>query len=733
LPICAITSLRRRSPFPMMICPYSTAFQVDQWIQPLALEKSITNSDDNITYSLADALNNDKKIILVGNSGSGKTLALKIVTSELNQSSKLRCCWIPLKNYSRNLGHTIKENLSWRNVQDDQVVPILEQQNITLLFDGLNEVTIKDQEECIKEIQTLLDTYQGHVCVSYPISDVAYFGLEYPTYKVLPLQKQEIEKTTKAFFSAKGTPKKSEWFLQTIRGWDSTRQQDFDKLANLPINLQFMLELAQDSNFSYNSLGDLYGQVIQKRLERTRLHSQQNQVHVDLKTDCLMGLAYQAIIKDQQLQMQKEFVRSTLVEVTKLTKVDVDLALKEIIRAGLLLEVNDFLVEWPHSSFRDYLAGRQLFNLVEADIAFEEFPLEKPSGFAAAAHATRLLTTQSRNLAKRPTILLSVLRRYPSLEMIKAIADEYHTALEYYTSTSQDLKCDADTFVNIRWGERFLEAFQLVKEVASKNNLPGVDEIPSPHGLKVYFGPESDFCLITFSGENGIQLDKLETFNDQISHRVRRKKPKLGFCLYAPFLLLLDPEIIAYFEVGLWLRTMAKDAEDYLRNWHSGLAIYISPRSEWLSWNPDQELPEPNIEILADAEETMKALYRAYGSEKVKHITRFTDVIIHSKKDFLSWQEIYMPITFQIDSTKSKATQEILSNRLSQIMVQTLPDHRISLWLFVPFIPSSKKLDRGINTFIPFPVPLLNRYYFMYGDQMMFMGNKFEFFVHLRG
>ena len=92
-----------------------------------------------------------------------------------------------------------------------------------------------------------------------------------------------------------------------------------------------------------------------------------------------------------------------------------------------------------------------------------------------------------------------------------------------------------------------------------------------------------------------------------------------------------------------------------------------------------------------------------------------------------------MPITFQIDPTKTKATQEIVSNRLSQIMVQTLPDHRISLWLFVPFIPSSKKIDRGINTFIPFPVPLLNRYYFMYGDQMMFMDSKFEFFVHLRG
>jgi len=286
-------------------------------------------------------------------------------------------------------------------------------------------------------------------------------------------------------------------------------------------------------------------------------------------------------------------------------------------------------------------------------------------------------------------------------------------------------------FTKIRWGERFLEAYNLIKDVARKNNLPGVDEIPSPQGLKVFFNAESDFCLITFSKENGIQLDKLETFNNQISHRTRRKNPKTGFCLYAPSLLLLDPEIIAYFEVGLWLRT--KDTENKLGKWHSNLAIYISPRNESISWNQDQELPEPNFEILASPEETMKILHRTYGPEQVKQIIRITDVLVHSKKEILLWQEIYMPITFQIDPSKTKATPKIVSNRLSQVMVQTLPDHRISLWLFAPFISSSRKIDRGIKIFIPFPVPLLNRYYFEYGEQWLAMNGNPEIFFHLRG
>ncbi len=123
--------------------------QIDPWIQPLAVEKVTTSSEIGfaIPHTLADALNIDKKIIMVGNSGSGKTFALKSLSNDFNQSSKLRCCWIPLKNYSKNLGHTIKEFLAWHNVQDEQVISILEQQNIILLLDALNEVTLKDQDD----------------------------------------------------------------------------------------------------------------------------------------------------------------------------------------------------------------------------------------------------------------------------------------------------------------------------------------------------------------------------------------------------------------------------------------------------------------------------------------------------------------------------------------------------------------------------------------------------------
>jgi len=708
-------------------------FQIDSWIQPLALEEATTSGKISFSTSptIVDALKADKKIILVGTSGSGKTLALKSTTNQLNESSKFACCWIPLKNYSKSLGHTIKDVLGWRNIQDDQVISALEQQNLTLLLDGLNEVTIKDQEDCIKEIDILLNNYQGQVCISYTISDVAYFGIQYPTYKVLPLNKGDIEKTIKDFFKAKGTSHKADWFLQSIRGWDTERQQEFDKLASLPINLQFLLELAQSDDFSYNSLGDLYGQVIQKRLERTRLNSQRNQVSTDIKTDCLMGLAYKSILKDHQLQMQKDFIRETFAELANTTKIDVDLALKEVIRAGLLFEVNDFLLEWPHSSFRDYLAGRQLFNLVENDKPFDEFPLDKSNGAKAAAHATRLLTTQSRNLRNRPVIFVSTIKRRSTYEIIKTIADEYYPAIDYYISINQEISYSKEMFVGSRWGERFVETYNLIKEALSKNNYNNIDYLPSLKGLNVYFDNDNGFCAMVFSNNPGVNFASLERFEKLITRRQRNKSDKFGFCLFAPFLLLLDPEIIAYIQIGFWLRLKIKSQNENINDWHKGLAL-ISPHDELIYWNK-QELPSSKEELLASPKETMEILTKTVGRDRLDSIITTTDILTHSKTARLNWSEINMPVAFEINSSRTSDAPRIETNRLGQIMVEKLPTHHISLIFLLSSFSAISKVDRGINIFIPFPISALNRFYYFFYENGSYSEGKNSWLIHLRG
>ena len=706
--------------------------QLEQWIQPLLLlRRGDLDSDSEI--SLKDALIKNQKIILIGNSGSGKTYTMKAAANEINQGPNDLCLWIPLMNYSNSLNSTIKSILSWRDIPNDEAIQRLQDLNAILLLDGLNEVTKKKQERCISEIQVLLGNYKGSVCVSYPSSDHGYFGFNYPVYKMVPLNRQQIETAVTSFFEAIGKKHKADWFLQYIRGWEFEGREDFDALAKIPINLQFLLELVQNDDFTYTSLNDLYGQVIQKRLERTKLHTQRGQILVDIKTDCLMKLAYQSILSDQPLQFQRGFAKNVFVDEVGLSKKDAILALEEIIRSGLLLEANEFLLEWPHPSFKDYLAGRQLFDFVEMEKPLDDFPLDKPQGVNAAAHATRILTTQSRKLENRSKVFISLLEKLPNFEIVKTVANEYNTALEYYKSTESDLVCDANVFARIKWGERFLKAYQLVKEFVDKNNFLGLDKIPSPSGLDIFFDAGSNFCLVLFTGSNAINFDDVRNFNKKISQRKKRRKASQGFCLYAPFLLLLDPEIFAYLQVGIWLRTSMKNKRNEIGEWHQNMSIFISPRKEWIYWSQKDVLPEPNFNLVAGPQETMDALVKRYGRESVRQLQTTTDIFVRPKNELLSWHEIYMPITFQIDPTKLQERPHLTSNRLSQFMLLTPPPHHISLMLLMPTMSALRKIDFNYNILVPFPVTFLNRYYFMYFSQMNFSKGNELAFVHLRG
>jgi len=699
-------------------------FQPETWFQALKVQS--LESDQNKRITLLEALNQDEKIVLVGTSGSGKTTLMRTVVDEFNRDPAKLCYWIPLISYTQSLDHTLKRLLGWYEISDDKTIPTLQRNGAILLFDGLNEVTEADREQCKKEIEQLFYSYKGQICISLPLSDRSYYGFDYSTYVTCSLTKMQIEQAIKEYFRTKGEPNKATWFLQSVRGWDYEKQQDFDTLAQTPINLQFLLELIQSKGFIFSGHRDLHGQVIQKRLERTRRHDQRGKIAVDIKTECLMDLAYQSIIEDQSLQIQKAFVRTVFSEI--LSQQDATLALEEIIRSGLLLDHNEFLVDWPHASFRDYLAGRKLFDLVETRKAIAAFPFDKLSGVAAAAHATRLLTIQSCRPENRSLVFHKLLQSKPRFEVMKTVAEEFHVSTAIQLSNDQDLCSITEAYVNMKWGERFLTTYHLIKEVAQTSGFSGVDQIPTPKGLIVYFNSDADFCAMLLSGENGIHFDQLDNFQRRASRLKKRKKASQGFCLYSPFLFLLDPEIVAYIQVGAWLRLRAKEDQPILDEWHNNLAAYTRPKSEWISWELPDEIPDNDFNICANPHETLNFLNRVLGSEKLDSLRRTVDILTQSRCEMLSWNEIYMPITFQIDTAPITIESEAVSNRLGQVMVLKPQSSSISLVLLMRFNP---KIDYGISIFVPFPVPFYNRYYLF--ASMVMSGLSGLSFVHLRG
>ena len=376
------------------------SYQPIPWLQQLKVHDINGSGIGDLNF--IDAIDKSNKLILIGKSGTGKTTLLRTVSAGLNSDSMHLSIWIPLRSFTLNLENTIKKFLGWNDLPNDKVIPTLEKLNITLFLDGLNEVSESERRHCVNEVTLLFSSYKGGLCLSFPSSDLTFYGFEYPVYEISNLTEDQIEKTVRNFFAAKGNPDLAEWFFQSVRGWDQEKRKDFDQLAQIPINLQFILELVESDKFEYAGLRDLYGQVIQKRLERTKRYDQKGQISVDVKTECLKKLAYQSFIDRKPLQLHKTYIRSIFESIFSIS--EMSLALEEIVRAGLLIEINDFLIEWPHPSFRDYLAGKMLFDLVEIGESIDPFPLENNDAVGAVAQATRLLTTQSQSLENRPKI-----------------------------------------------------------------------------------------------------------------------------------------------------------------------------------------------------------------------------------------------------------------------------------------------------------------------------------------
>lgn len=681
-------------------------FEPEPWIQPLKVNK--LGSPSNESTILHSALKEDKKIILVGGSGSGKTYLLRTIAAEINNNLDQICFWIPLVVYTHSLDRTIRRQLGWYEIEDDNVIPTLEKHEAVLILDGLNEVIEEKREQCAREIQQLLHTYQARICISYHLSDHSVFGFDCVVYKISSLLTVQIENAIKTFFLTRGEPEKASWFLQSVRGLQVEQQQDFFALAQLPIHLGFILELVTASDFRFSSLRDLYGQVIQNRLERTKRKEQRGTIPVDTKILLLMDLAYRSISEDLPLQLQKTSIQSIFAELlTSLS--EAALALEEIVRASLLVEVNGFLVEWPHSSFRDYLAGRQLFAYVDREEQFDNFPIEKTSSSAAVAHAVKLATKESRRLEKRPTIFLALIEKQPTFETLKIAAEEYHPPWDYYTATNQTLEVDETKFREIQWGERFVSAYQKILRVVTQDKPSDVDRMPSPVGLRIFLDSEAEICAIIFSQDQGIYFDQLQNFEGWILQSKQQSKSVFGFCLFAPFLLLLDPEIVAYLQVGVWLRMGQDDIKNKWGEWHNGLATYLTTRNEWISWGIPRTVPEPEFELCASPRETFFALRKRYGPAQADQIGSLSFVGKKARNELLTWEEIYAPITFKIFPNEIESQSQLSTNRHSEWMLLTPPSYDISLVLLMPW---NNKIDNGVNIFLPFPIASLDGYYF---------------------
>lgn len=680
------------------------------WFQIPSLQRvdEPSASDKNILFDdlVSDlAKDSSKRVALVGKSGCGKTVALHAIMHTLSSHDNKvdYCIYVPLGSYAHGLMSTIKNNIGWQGVPDDQVINELEKPGAILLLDGLNEVPGTQREQCRNEIKTLMHSYQGGLVVSFPAVDRVHFGFDCPTYEILPLTAQQIRQIVTDFFARRGEGKKAEWFLDRFapRG---EFPPEFLQLAELPLNLRFLLELGSEAQFDLQSIRDLYGQVVARRFNQLERQEKKGKFLADVKKACLADVALQSLVDDSGLRMSKAFVRGIFSK--KLSAVEASEILSEIIQSGLLNDAGDY-VQWFHASLRDYLVGYCLCTLANSNQMLEEFPIEKPQWNGAVAYgiglSTQPIADQSvTELLKRPAIFKELLRRNPTSEAVRAAVIEYH--LSSMIGNCSNRQCTENDFRELRWGERFLDAYRQIASIARREN-PAVGEgLPYPNGLKVLISPSGHFCVLILSDEAVIQFGDLAQFDSQVVQSVEKGKPCCGFCLHAHLLPAVDPEVVAFSQTSSWLKLMDRDNSGHYMDWLQDAAFCsaITP-NEWVDWQSGSVDATINPGMRAD-------------------------------QILLTWQEFYAPLTFCIDPVATPSRTTYFGTRTGSLRLTRIPTSQISLALILPWSPKTLQVDLGTRISVPFPTILLARDYSVHAMSMSYAKGGLSInFVHLRG
>jgi hypothetical protein len=370
-------------------------------------------------------------------------------------------------------------------------------------------------------------------------------------------------------------------------------------------------------------------------------------------------------------------------------------------------ETGDYL-QWFHASLRDYLAGYSLYTLAASSSALTDFSIEQPQWNGAVAYAVMLSTMPTEDqsiteLLKRPVIFNEYLRRCPSSEMVRSVIREYHHSNLVGNSLDRD-GTEAD-FLTLQWGTRFLEGYQHLVLIIQKENPEIVKHLPTASGLKVFTNASGRFCAMIFSEETGIELKDLTTFDDEFIQAVRTIKPCIGFCLHGYVLPTIDPEVVAFSQVVVWLNSLTRsDSKQYV-DWLQDVPSFsVLTPNEWVDW---QSQETPHLEVRPGRQQ---------------------------QKTFFTWHEFYAPLTFCINPVVTPSERTSYATRTGSLVFTRKPASYISLMLLLPGSPKSLTVDLGAHVHIPMPPIKLNRDYFVDDMSMSYAkGSHLISFLRLRG
>lgn len=166
-----------------------------------------------------EAVQQQKKLMVFGKPGAGKTTFLKYLAIQCIKRNFLEDCipfFIPLREFAetQNQPDLLEFMLQELNdVSSDDLLPILQQGRLLLLFDALDEVREKDSHRIIREIEKFARNYpNNHIVVTCRIAAKDYTFEKFTDAEVADFNKQQIYAFATKWFRLKQPKNFTKWF-----------------------------------------------------------------------------------------------------------------------------------------------------------------------------------------------------------------------------------------------------------------------------------------------------------------------------------------------------------------------------------------------------------------------------------------------------------------------------------------------------------------------------------------
>ncbi len=170
--------------------------QIDDIYYPLTIESAKNQKKYRIESFKWNMLDPYKKILISDTAGMGKSTIMKWISLSIMENAMAIPILVELRNL-REDNSVIDEIFNQLNPIDksldrETILKFLEMGNFVILFDGFDEIQLKNQEIIIKDLRNFINkaTKNYFILTSRPEGALAAFG-DFQLFKILPLKKLE--------------------------------------------------------------------------------------------------------------------------------------------------------------------------------------------------------------------------------------------------------------------------------------------------------------------------------------------------------------------------------------------------------------------------------------------------------------------------------------------------------------------------------------------------------------